>query len=250
MINGRKSGRSRGRRKICCGAAALASCLPLCLTAAEAGEYSEVSTHQTITEETHNTEKTRFAVTDKEQNRGGALLLEAPYYLAGGSVFEGNQAVESGGALYISEGSKLTIQGGASFTGNTAGEKGGAVYVQSDGSIINKGPLTFSGNSAQDGGAVYLESPGSNSSSNSLASGTSFTGNTGTGSGGALYISEGSYLTLYGGSSFTGNTAGDKGGAIYNSGTLVLDTTDGDITFTDNKAGGKGNDIHLGQGPG
>lgn len=51
MINGRKSGRSRGRRKICCGAAALASCLPLCLTAAEAGEYSEVSTHQTITEE-------------------------------------------------------------------------------------------------------------------------------------------------------------------------------------------------------
>lgn len=78
MINGRKSGRSRGRRKICCGAAALASCLPLCLTAAEAGEYSEVSTHQTITEETHNTEKTRFAVTDKEQNRGGALLLERP----------------------------------------------------------------------------------------------------------------------------------------------------------------------------
>lgn len=192
MINGRKSGRSRGRRKICCGAAALASCLPLCLTAAEAGEYSEVSTHQTISEETHNTEKTRFAVTDKEQNRGGALLLEAPYVLAGGSVFEGNQAAESGGA----------------------------VYADSKGRIRSKGPLTFSGNSAQDGGAVYLESPGSNSSSNSLASGTSFTGNTGTGSGGALYISEGSYLTLYGGSSFTGNTAGEKGGAIYNSGNL------------------------------
>lgn len=220
MINGRKSGRSRGRRKICCGAAALASCLPLCLTAAEAGEYSEVSTHQTISEETHNTEKTRFAVTDKEQNRGGALLLEAPYVLAGGSVFEGNQAAESGGA----------------------------VYADSKGRIRSEGPLTFSGNNARDGGAVYLEASGSNSSSNSLASGTSFTGNTGTGSGGALYISEGSYLTLYGGSSFTGNTAGEKGGAIYNSGNLVLDTTDGDITFKDNKAGGKGNDIHLGQG--
>ena len=219
MINGRKSGRSRGRRKICCGAAALASCLPLCLTAAEAGEYSEVSTHQTISEETHNTEKTRFAVTDKEQNRGGALLLEAPYVLAGGSVFEGNQAAESGGA----------------------------VYADSKDRIRSEGPLTFSGNNARDGGAVYLEASGSNSSSNSLASGTSFTGNTGTGSGGALYISEGSYLTLYGGSSFTGNTAGEKGGAIYNSGNLVLDTTDGDITFKDNKAGGKGNDIHLGQ---
>lgn len=215
MINGRKSGRSRGRRKICCGAAALASCLPLCLTAAEAGEYSEVSTHQTITEETHNTEKTRFAVTDKEQNRGGALLLEAPYYLAGGSVFEGTQAAESGGA----------------------------VYADSKGRIRGEGPLTFSGNSARDGGAVYLEA----SENNVFASGTSFTGNRSDGSGGALYISDGSVLEIAGGSSFTGNAAGEKGGAIYNSGTLVLDTTDGDITFTDNKAGGKGNDIHLGQ---
>ena len=215
MINGRKSGRSRGRRKICCGAAALASCLPLCLTAAEAGEYSEVSTHQTITEETHNTEKTRFAVTDKEQNRGGALLLEAPYYLAGGSVFEGTQAAESGGA----------------------------VYADSKGRIRGEGPLTFSGNNARDGGAVYLEA----SENNVFASGTSFTGNRSDGSGGALYISDGSVLEIAGGSSFTGNAAGKKGGAIYNSGPLVLDTTDGDITFTDNKAGGKGNDIHLGQ---
>lgn len=215
MINGRKSGRSRGRRKICCGAAALASCLPLCLTAAEAGEYSEVSTHQTITEETHNTEKTRFAVTDKEQNRGGALLLEAPYFLAGGSVFEGTQAAESGGA----------------------------VYADSKGRIRGEGPLTFSGNNARDGGAVYLEA----SENNVFASGTSFTGNRSDGSGGALYISDGSVLEIAGGSSFTGNAAGEKGGAIYNSGTLVLDTTDGDITFTDNKAGGKGNDIHLGQ---
>lgn len=215
MINGRKSGRSRGRRKICCGAAALASCLPLCLTAAEAGEYSEVSTHQTISEETHNTEKTRFAVTDKEQNRGGALLLEAPYVLAGGSVFEGTQAAESGGA----------------------------VYADSKGRIRGEGPLTFSGNNARDGGAVYLEA----SENNVFASGTSFTGNRSDGSGGALYISDGSVLEIAGGSSFTGNAAGEKGGAIYNSGTLVLDTTDGDITFTDNKAGGKGNDIHLGQ---
>lgn len=215
MINGRKSGRSRGRRKICCGAAALASCLPLCLTAAEAGEYSEVSTHQTITEETHNSEKTRFAVTDKEQNRGGALLLEAPYYLAGGSVFEGTQAAESGGA----------------------------VYADSKGRIRGEGPLTFSGNNARDGGAIYLEA----SENNVFASGTSFTGNRSDGSGGALYISDGSVLEIAGGSSFTGNAAGEKGGAIYNSGTLVLDTTDGDITFTDNKAGGKGNDIHLGQ---
>ena len=28
---------------------------------------------------------------------------------------------------------------------------------------------------------------------------------------------------------------------------ITAEPTDGDITFTDNKAGGKGNDIHLGQ---
>ena len=215
MINGRKSGRSRGRRKICCGAAALASCLPLCLTAAEAGEYSEVSTHQTISEETHNTEKTRFAVTDKEQNRGGALLLEAPYVLAGGSVFEGNQAAESGGA----------------------------VYADSKGRIRSEGPLTFSGNNARDGGAVYLEASGSNS----FDSGAVFTGNTSKGCGGALYISDGSDLKIAGGASFTGNAAGDRGGAIYNAGNLLLDTTGGDITFENNSAGGSASDIHLGQ---
>lgn len=216
MINGRKSGRSRGRRKICCGAAALASCLPLCLTAAEAGEYSEVSTHQTISEETHNTEKTRFAVTDKEQNRGGALLLEAPYVLAGGSVFEGNQAAESGGA----------------------------VYADSKGRIRSEGPLTFSGNNARDGGAVYLEASGSNS----FDSGAVFTGNTSKGCGGALYISDGSDLKIAGGASFTGNAAGDRGGAIYNAGNLLLDTTGGDIIFENNSAGGSASDIHLGQG--
>lgn len=216
MINGRKSGRSRGRRKICCGAAALASCLPLYLTAAEAGEYSEVSTHQTISEETHNTEKTRFAVTDKEQNRGGALLLEAPYVLAGGSVFEGNQAAESGGA----------------------------VYADSKGRIRSEGPLTFSGNNARDGGAVYLEASGSNS----FDSGAVFTGNTSKGCGGALYISDGSDLKIAGGASFTGNAAGDRGGAIYNAGNLLLDTTGGDIIFENNSAGGSASDIHLGQG--
>ena len=113
-------------------------------------------------------------------------------------------------------------------------ESGGAVYADSKGRIRSEGPLIFSGNSAQNGGAVCLEA----SNTNLFASSSSFTGNTGTGSGGALYISDGSDLEIAGGASFTGNAAGDKGGAIYNSGNLVLDTTDGDITFTDNKREG------------
>ena len=62
MINGRKSGRSRGRRKICCGAAALASCLPLCLSAAEAEDFKEVHAPLTISGAAHNSVTALFAV--------------------------------------------------------------------------------------------------------------------------------------------------------------------------------------------
>jgi len=214
MINGRKSGRSRGRRKICCGAAALASCIPLCLATAEAEDYKEVLTREIISEKTIDREKTRFAVPDSGVERGGALLLNAHYFFATGSTFAGNRAIEAGGA----------------------------VYAQSDGSIIGRS-LAFSNNSARDGGAVYLQS----SKENTFTGVTSFTGNQSGGCGGALYISDGSHAVITVSASFTGNTAGGKGGAIYNSGNLELYPTDGDIIFSDNSAGGNGNDIHLGQ---
>lgn len=74
MINGRKSGRSRGRRKICCGAAALASCLPLCLSAAEAEDFKEVHAPLTISGAAHNSVTALFAVQGNKQKTGSALL--------------------------------------------------------------------------------------------------------------------------------------------------------------------------------
>ena len=239
MIDGRKSGCSKGRRKICCGAAALASCLPLCLATAGAEDCKEVYFPRTISGTALNSVKTLFAVQGNKQNPGSARIPPGePKKI--GDKFKDNHSDGSGGALSLDEPSILS---GSTFEHNQAARFGGAVYVQPRGRIIGEGPLTFSDNSAQEGGAVYLQS----SNANSFASGTSFRGNTGNGRGGALYISDGSDLKIAGGASFTGNTAGGRGGAIYNSGNLELDTTDGDITFTENKAGGSGNDIHLGQ---
>lgn len=54
--------------------------------------------------------------------------------------------------------------------------------------------------------------------------------------GGAIYNSNGKELTIKGIATITNNIATSEGGAVYNAGTLTLDTTNGDITFSGNKA--------------
>ena len=243
MINGRKSGRSRGRRKICCGAAALASCLPLCLSAAEAEDFKEVHAPLTISGAAHNSVTALFAVQGNKQKTGSALLRGTLPEIGG--TIENGSSYNSGGAYSLSQ--PYSIKEKSTFKNNAAAKNGGALYVGAKGCIIGGESLTFIGNhAALDGGAAYLESSES-SGSNSFGSGAVFTENTSKGCGGALYISDGTKLTITGSASFTGNTAGDRGGAIYNAGNLLLDTTGGDITFENNIAGGSANDIHLGQ---
>ena len=243
MINGRKSGRSRGRRKICCGAAALASCLPLCLSAAEAEDFKEVHAPLTISGAAHNSVTALFAVQGNKQKTGSALLRGSLPEIGG--TIENGSSYNSGGAYSLNQ--PYSIKEKSTFKNNAAAKNGGALYVGPKGCIIGGESLTFIGNhAALDGGAAYLESSES-SGSNSFGSGAVFTENTSKGCGGALYISDGTKLTITGSASFTGNTAGDRGGAIYNAGNLLLDTTGGDITFENNSAGGSANDIHLGQ---
>lgn len=54
--------------------------------------------------------------------------------------------------------------------------------------------------------------------------------------GGAIYNDNGKELTIKGIATITNNIATSEGGAVYNAGTLTLDTTNGDITFSGNKA--------------
>ncbi len=121
----------------------------------------------------------------------------------------------------------------------TTTESGGAVY----GSYVSLkfSDSAFTGNSAKYGGAIYNTTAGTNGTDGQFSlTGSTFTGNKATASGGALYV-------LYdeqtiSDSTFTGNTATKEGGAIYfNGGTTTITGS----TFTGNAAGSFGGAIRT-----
>lgn len=123
---------------------------------------------------------------------------------------------------------QFDIQG---YTNNSNSAKGGAVYNGSDKTLtVNQGSV-FNNNQATqgNGGAIY------NDGTLTVAQGSTFEGNSAQ-NGGAVYNASNKNLTIYGDSTITNNTATSEGGAVYNAGTLTLDTTNGDITFSGNKA--------------
>ncbi|MCL2888597.1 MAG: hypothetical protein FWF35_04855, partial [Elusimicrobia bacterium] len=119
-----------------------------------------------------------------------------------------------GSVLNITSATSAAALNNLTVKNNTAAGNGGAVYVDSGASNVSVETSAFTGNSAADGGAMYIAS--------------------------------GSGANIYDGSSFTNNTASGQGGAIYNAGTILMDTTAGDITFSGNKAASAadGNDIY------
>ena len=177
---------------------------------------------------------------------GGALDSHASHGQIINCTFTDNQALESGGAVYMKIGENNTIEG-CTFTGNTAENKGGAFYqsTQSFNATIIGSRFT-NNTSKNDGGAIYAYCQ-----LNIIS--TDFTGNSANNNGGALYIQGISSIcdcsfnentaTQYGGSAyntnqstitgsnFTGNNA-EYGGAIYNKQTLELNSSQ----FKSNKA--------------
>lgn len=150
---------------------------------------------------------------------GGAIYNNTGTLIATDSTFTTNAAEVSGGAI-LSTGGTLTISG-SDFTSNTAVTSGGA--IQNDaGTTINMTKSTFTSNSSINGGAIYnaatlfINEYGTTGSSL-----TTFTGNTASGYGGAIY-GIGSSGSISSGTIFDSNTAGIDGGAIYTSGTPIL----------------------------
>lgn len=123
---------------------------------------------------------------------------------------------------------QFDIQG---YTNNSNSAKGGAVYNGSDKTLtVNQGSVFKNNHATQgNGGAIY------NDGTLTVAQGSTFEGNSAQ-NGGAVYNASNKNLTIYGDSTITNNIATSEGGAIYNAGTLTLDTTNGDITFSGNKA--------------
>lgn len=202
-------------------------------------------------------------------NRNGGAIYNlseddslAKIILSGRSVFSNNFSVEaSGGAIAIMNG-ELEINNTAVFNGNHAVNEGGAVYNQgkiivdgdisfsnnksesmSAGAVMNLGEFTVNGNSsfegneaATAGGALW-----SNKDIN-LNGSVSFSKNEAGTDGGAVYVDAGT-LNILKDSSFTDNTAGGLGGAIFNNSESVINF-EGKADFSGNKAGEKLNDIH------
>ena len=162
---------------------------------------------------------------------GGAIMI------SGGSVTITNDNFDNssgsgnmagvGGAI-ANFGGTLSVSG-TKFSNNSG--QGGAVYV-------NSGTATFSGDTftanttISNGGAVYLNSGTATFTNDIFTDNTSTSSFTPLGEGGALFVSSLTTTVTSTGDTFSGNTATNSGGAIYNEGTLTLT----DDTF-DNSSG-------------
>ena len=143
---------------------------------------------------------------------GGAIYNSDDTLTVNNSTFIGNTAkIGDGGAIHNEYGT-LNING-SNFTNNTAPNDdgyGGAIYNY--GGTLTVTGSKFIGNIAgtdNSGGAIY-------NGYNLTVNNSTFTGNTATNDGGAIYT--GDYNLSVNNSTFTGNTATNDGGAIYSNG--------------------------------
>ncbi|CAN0227090.1 unnamed protein product, partial [Ascophyllum nodosum] len=169
---------------------------------------------------------------------GGAYItFDSDLSASGDITFINNVANETGGGMYLSDGSKMLsiiVAGNAEWLQNQA-DIGGGIFVGGDSLLSLSGLVKFLNNSATGGGALAL----------SLAASASFTnikflGNTaGLGGGAVVFISSGTRdsVTYVSSSSFDQNRADEDGGAILVVGGIVIVNAS---YFTENIAGSSG----------
>lgn len=156
-----------------------------------------------------------------------------------------NNTVNNGGALFNE--SNLVLED-TMFSGNKSGTAGGAIYNKGnviDGRdygildiILSENKTLYNNKSDDKGGAIYNEGGTVNIIAKSGSTPT-ISGNTAHNQGGVV-ASEGGVINVGGNIKFKDNgtiAANSKGGVFsISSGTLNLDTTDGDIVFDNNTA--------------
>lgn len=171
---------------------------------------------------------------------GGAIYLDngADAYITH-CAFEGNDSEDSGGALFIEEGSADIRD--CSFYGNHATDNGGAIYAASDTEAFNLSQTLLLDNHADDyGGAFYTDTD-----CDIRVAENTFTRNECGESGGAIYVNDG--LTVLVGGSISANSADGYGGGVYvNSRTDV--GVQGDLVIQENLANGQKSNLCLQDG--
>ena len=176
------------------------------------------------------------------QGSGGAIHQHGGRLNILDSVFADNSAQQAGGGAIVSFAGVLNIQS-STFDSNSADVDGGAIELVNG--RLNANDATFSGNwnfthGMGNGGALDLK--GTSVARIQLGS---FDGNSASQSGGGVWVSEDSSLSVHD-SEFVGNYAylfdgmdGTGGGAIFNDGGNLLARNS---MFSANFAGGVGGD--------
>ena len=123
------------------------------------------------------------------------------------------------------------------FYNNSAEVCGGALLLSlPTGVNVQLSNLNFDGNSSADGGAIYL-----NKGKVEL-SGTTFTGNSATGSGGAIYRASSAKFSFSGSNTITDNSAASGGGLAVSNSSFFMPNN---VSIYDNSASVQGDDIYV-----
>ena len=172
---------------------------------------------------------------------GGAIAASRSTLTFERVTFDGNKAIQGGGALSLSDGAIVSLGKHTVFVINTA-YAGGAIYVTGGINVSCTGNTTFSENAATsgDGGAIYA----TDRSSLVWTASSLFLDNNAEKSGGALYLSNASSATWNAESTFSTNNANTHGGALYLSDDCSATWT-AESTFSTNRAGSDGGALYL-----
>lgn len=168
---------------------------------------------------------------------GGALYsISTSTLTITDSVFEGNEAGTTGGALANHGTTTIT---NVSFIANTAGQRGGAIYQSPNGSLDVDAVLFLFNEAAEDGGAIYTDAPTTIASSNFMLNSV---GNVALG-GGALSCADTVTVTH---SLVAYNTSQTWAGGIATNALCTLALTN--VTIHGNSAAESGGGIRLSGG--
>lgn len=193
---------------------------------------------------------TSFTNNDADDDGGAIVAINNSTITVDGEAKflhnEGSRFLDggSGGAIYISTSSNLTIPGRATFHGNAAG-LGGALQWWIDSFVNLTGEVEFSENQAISGGAISWSSGEERVTYLNLGGRVNFFNNSAN-SAGAFLMSGAGDVSITGEVNFTENFADEEGGAIAMAATGTLNFEESAIVrFTSNKGGASGGGIAL-----
>ena len=172
---------------------------------------------------------------------GGGVLCNGRFIMYGGTI-SGNTVTGEGGGVVAWGSSASAAMYGGTISGNTATGDGGGICTNNP--LIISGNSVIENNKAANGGGVYFYGYYSDESL-TISDSVKIAGNTATGNGGGIAVSNGGALTINGGS-ITGNSAEGNGGGVYfGSKHTNAFKIAGSVEINGNKKGSTDNNVYL-----